>query len=688
MSVRLNDAQAAAVEHAEGPMLVLAGAGSGKTRVITHRALRLVERGVEPAAILCVTFTNKAAREMKERLSDMGGVRLAAVPVMTFHAFCLRLLKMEGRKLGRLGSFALCDVSDQEQCLIEVCRDLSMDPAKVPLRDIQFRIGLARNRLQEASALAASPDPLDRMAAIFMPRYRETLQRMNLLDFDDLLVVAVRLLESDEKLRQRLAKRFRYLMVDEYQDTCRAQVRLVELLGAHGNVMVVGDDDQSIYAWRGADAHNILAFPEVFPGAVSVKLEENYRSTATILAAANAVIAVNEARSQKTLRPTGGRGERIRVIAAEDPWAEAEAVVDDIEADRLSNLGMWRDYAILYRTNTQAKPFEDVLRRRGIPCLTSSRTDFYDRKEVKDAIAYLKVLAHPEDDLSFLRIHNWPKRGVGAAALAKLKAKSAEETIPLTQAAERLLEDKAVDGAASTGLSAFLGLLESHAAAFAQAEGDFGDKISDYFADLGLAAEIARESADEAMREKRLASLKSLVEQIRAYAKKARRPSLQDWLLKLALFFSQESQEAEEAFREDAVLLITVHASKGLEFDRVVIGGFEEGMMPFMRDGLPLDEAALAEERRLAYVAITRARKSLVLTRSLKRKRREGEVMPEPSRFLADIPPDLLERYDIGESPTLSPGAAVREKRRENAFEKLRLAGEQRLAARGLPPTV
>ncbi|MBL8993907.1 MAG: UvrD-helicase domain-containing protein, partial [Spirochaetia bacterium] len=398
-AIPLNGPQKDAVTHVEGPLLILAGAGSGKTRVITYRTAYLLAKGVSPESILCVTFTNKAAREMKERISgEVGETACEGLTVSTFHAFCLRILKKEIARLGYSGKFTVCDSSDQEQIYFEILRELGMDVKEVPLYDIRARISLAKNQLVSPEEFEGT-DAVGKMVKIIYPRYQFFLKQISALDFDDLLYLTVVLFEKFPAALERYRKKYRYLMVDEYQDTNLAQYRIVKALGAHGNVAVVGDDDQSIYSWRGANVENIHRFTKDFPEVKVVKLEENYRSTQTILSAANAVIENNTDRTGKSLFSKLGKGEKIRTIGSENPYDEASKIGDAIQLDRFKTNEPWRNFAVLYRTHTQSRPIEETFARLHIPYQVSGRIDFYDRKEIKDAVAYLKLLHNPADDL-------------------------------------------------------------------------------------------------------------------------------------------------------------------------------------------------------------------------------------------------------------------------------------------------
>lgn len=649
----LNGPQKEAVTHVDGPLLILAGAGSGKTRVITYRTAYLLAKGVSPENILCVTFTNKAAREMKERIaSEVGDTACEGLTVSTFHAFCLRVLKREIMRLGYSGKFTVCDSSDQEQLYFEILRELGMDIKEVPLYDIRSRISFAKNQLI-APEVYEGTDAIGKMVKIIYPRYQFFLKQISALDFDDLLYMTATLFRDHPAALPRYQKKFKYLMVDEYQDTNLAQYTLIRQLGAHGNVVVVGDDDQSIYSWRGANVENIHRFTKDFENVKIVKLEENYRSTQTILSAANAVIQNNQDRTGKNLFSKLGKGEVLRTIGAENPYEEAEKVGEAMQLMRFKENIPWRNFAVLYRTHTQSRPVEETFARLHIPYQVSGRIDFYDRKEVKDAVAYLKLIHNPEDDLAYLRIVNFPRRGIGSNTLSHIKALAVEKQISFHEATRQYAGNASVKKDLSREMLDFTQTVSDYNGKMVGAV--FADQAAAFFEAIGFVKEIEREAVDLKIREKKISNLAMFLDSLKGYAKKAKNPSLGDYLLKLTLFFTDQNEPNEaEDLSENAVHLLTIHASKGLEFPHVTIIGFEENMIPFVREEMAVatpealveKEKRVSEERRLCYVAMTRAQKTLTLSYSASRRKREGNLITQPSRFLSEIPPELIERSE------------------------------------------
>ncbi|MBN8218747.1 MAG: UvrD-helicase domain-containing protein [Spirochaetes bacterium] len=640
--VNLNAPQKQAVEHLRGPLLILAGAGSGKTRVITHRAARLIQSGVQPKNLLCVTFTNKAAREMKERVSEMCGEAGKAIPVMTFHAFCVRVLKKDIHHLGLSPAFTICDSEDQRQLFYETCRDIGVDIREIPDDAIRSRISLAKNECIPPGT-PLGDDLVSKMATIIYPRYQAGLRRLNALDFDDLLMLTTQIMEEHPEVAARYQRQYKQIQVDEYQDTNAAQYRILRQIAAHGNVAVVGDDDQSIYSWRGADITNISKFLADFPGATVVKLEENYRSTVSILKAANAVIANNPERTEKALWSRLGQGAPLNTLQGEDPWDEAEKIADDLGLRNLKEGIPWKRFAVLYRTHTQSRPLEEVFQRHQIPYQISGKLDFYDRREVKDVLAYLKVLNSPADDLSFLRVINYPKRGIGDQSVALIKELALHAREPIFEGMKRVLDHPKLKVEVRKEMAQLVQVITQYGPAIQGPK--MHEPIREFLGVIDFWNEIEREPGEAPAKQKRKEAVEQLIESIGAYAKKARKPSLSDYLMKLALFFTKADMEEEDEFEQNAVHLLTIHASKGLEYPHVYLPGFEEYLLPFSREvGVPIGEKAVQEERRLAYVAMTRAQETLCLTVSASRRRAEGSYAPEPSRFLAEIPDELILR--------------------------------------------
>ena len=644
MQVALNPAQRQAVEHGEGPLLVLAGAGSGKTRVLTVRVARLIrERGVPPERILAVTFTNKAAGEMRERIAGLLEEPPRGLWAATFHSLAARLLRREAEFVPRDRNFTIYDRDDSLRAVKMAMEDADVDPDRWSPRSLLGRISDAKNALVGPDEYAEqSFDLLSRRVAEVYPLYERALRRANAFDFDDLLAHAVRLLEEVGEVRDRYAHRFLHVLVDEYQDTNHAQYRMVRSLArVHGNLCVVGDDDQSIYGWRGADLRNILDFERDFPGAEVVRLEENYRSTSSILDVANTVIAHNTARKPKELRTARGVGESVQVVRVADERSEARWTarrIDDLSRERPPGA-----FAVLYRTNAQSRPYEEALRREGIPYRVVGGVRFYERREIKDVLAYLQLVVNPADDAAFLRVVNWPRRGVGTVTLDRLSAaREADES--LLEVARRAEEIEELPTGGARSLAAFAReILELHgeqrdAAAEAvvrevldrfgvrEALGDDEDgrdRIENVDELVAGVAEFDPDEADEVDAEPEEAS------------------ELELFLQHVALL-SDIDQHDEGA----AVSLMTLHNAKGLEFPVVFIGGLERGLFPLSRAEESQQE--YEEERRLFYVGVTRAMERLFLTHADRRWRAGSGSDMLPSPFLEELPEEPVERRRIG----------------------------------------
>ncbi len=633
---KLNAQQREAVLATEGPVLVLAGAGSGKTRVITYRIAHLIEQGTPPGAILAVTFTNKAADQMRERvdglLASTGSVA-ADVWISTFHSFCARLLRREGSRLGLKRDFAIFDEDDQIAAVKLALRQLGLDEKSYTPRSILERISFAKNRGLGAEALAADEHgERGRAAAKVFEGYQAVLKQAGALDFDDLLVRAVELLHDHSEARAQWQARFRYLHVDEYQDTNPMQYEVLrQLAGSSGNVCVVGDEDQSIYSWRGADVSHILRFAEDFPGATVVRLEENYRSIQNILDAAGAVVAHNKRRLGKTLRATRGAGPLLRFYEAPDAGGEAEWVAAEI--DRLLLEETSTHAAVLYRTNAISRSFEDVLRRKAIRYKLVGGFSFYQRAEVKDALAYLRLLRNPDDDIALLRVINTPPRGIGKTTVEALRAAAGKASSSLWAAIVPALAARS--SGASAPLRDFHGLIEAlrkDASSLAPAE-----LLSAILDRTGYLDQLEQQDTVEDS-----ARAENLHELVNALAEATESgETFQDFLDRAALV--SDADQYDEASR---VTLMTLHSAKGLEFEHVFLAGLEEGLFPHAR-ALHRPED-IEEERRLCYVGMTRAKDTLTLTRAVYRRSygSDLEQSPMPSRFLMEIPAELIEAAD------------------------------------------
>ncbi|MDY0267938.1 ATP-dependent helicase [Trichloromonas sp.] len=669
----LNPQQQEAVRHDQGPLLLLAGAGSGKTRVITSRIAYLVgERGVSPESILAVTFTNKAAREMQERVTDeVGRKRAKGMVVATFHALCVRMLKEDIERLGYKKNFSIYATADQARLVRDLMQQLVIDGKKFDAERLLWIISDAKNRLVPPERFVPRlGDEYSTLVAALYPRYQKALKAFNAVDFDDLIMLAVRLLHEFPEVREKYQERFRYLMVDEYQDTNAAQYLLLKLLaGKHRNLCVVGDDDQSIYGWRGADLGNILDFEKDFPGAKVIRLEQNYRSTGTILAAANAVIRNNKKRKDKALWSAGDAGRRIEYLRCEDEEDEARLVMERIHAERFKHHLAYRDFAILYRTNVQSRAFEEQLRYENIPYVLIGGQQFFDRKEVKDAIAYLRVLVNPRDEVNLLRILNYPKRGIGETSADRLIRHSAELSRPLwevladpTGVAE--LGDKTMEE-----VTGFVALLERYRKSFARSR-DLAHTARELFAEIKLEDEIYRGTDDPVKARRRADNVEEVVNAMASYVEREEKPSLAGFLDKVSLLDQDQLNRdgKEKKLQQDAVVLMSLHSSKGLEFPVVFMVGMEEEYLPHKKS---IEESFdIEEERRLCYVGITRARHHLLLLNAAARKK-YGKPLPRvPSRFLEEIPAELLDRQ-TGDTPPVT-GEAEQEKMASNFFANMK----------------
>lgn len=631
----LNPQQAEAVINTEGPMLIMAGAGSGKTKVLTCRVANLLQKGVRPYRILAITFTNKAAAEMRERVNNMSGPAAKDVWLFTFHAFCARFLRMEIDKLpGYGGNFAIYDTADSQNLIKQILKEMNLDDKRFQPSGILSRISNAKNALQDAAAFARQAgDFYEQKVADIYGRYEQKLQLNNALDFDDLLMLSIKLLQENKEVREKYQDRFDYLLVDEYQDTNHAQYLLTKFLAAkHRNICVVGDADQSIYGWRGADIQNILDFEKDYPDAKVIKLEQNYRSTQIILDAANAVIENNTGRKPKNLWTENKSGADIIYFQAVDERDEARFVIEQLQNLQRTENKKLGDMAILYRTNTQSRIFEEMLIKSGISYNMVGGLKFYERKEIKDIIAYLRVIFNPADSLSLLRIINVPKRGIGDASLAKIQAYAAANNVSLFEAVSNAA---AIDGLSSR----FVSKLDDLAGIIFElmnlaSEAPVEDLIDRVLRDTGYLEELENERTPQA--QSRIDNLHELISVAQEFAASEEENNLENFLAHVALVSDIDDTE----LGEDAITLMTLHSSKGLEFPVVFLVGMEEGLFPHART--LMDETEIEEERRLCYVGITRAKEKLFLSSTKMRTIYGNTVTYPPSRFLQEIPARLV----------------------------------------------
>ena len=635
----LNDRQCEAVKHTEGPLLITAGAGSGKTKVLTCRIAHLLELGVAPYRILAITFTNKAAKEMKERVTNLVGTQADSIWLSTFHSFCAKLLRFEVDGFhGYTRNFTIYDSSDQLVLVKDCLKKLNLDDKQFMPRSVLGTISSAKNVLMDAKAFAAkASDFYEQKVADVYALYQEKLRENNAVDFDDLLFLAVRLLQEKEDVREKYQSRFQYILVDEYQDTNHAQYALTKILAARWrNICVVGDADQSIYAWRGADIRNIIDFTRDYPDAASIKLEQNYRSTKTILHAANAVIDNNESRPKKTLWTENPAGNKIIHYQAQTEHDEADYIAGVIYNRHEISHEPYGDMAILFRTNAQSRVLEEKLMRYAIPYTMVGGTKFYDRKEIKDVLAYLRLLYNPEDSLSLTRIINVPKRNIGATTMEHVAAYAEEQGISLFEALSST-DEIPVTKRARTSLENFAAMIFD---LLNDIEGkDVLSLIETVIKQTGYGDMLDKEAEHDPQGESRKENVGEFLSVAKDYMDSNPDGNLQDFLENVALVSDVDDFESSDS----KVTLMTLHAAKGLEFPVVFLTGLDEGLFPHSRT--LLDPAQVEEERRLAYVGITRAERQLYVTNAITRTMYGRISAYMPSRFLAEIPPQLMEDY-------------------------------------------
>lgn len=676
----LNPEQLEAASHFEGPILVLAGAGSGKTRVLTSRVCHLIhEYGVPPDRILAVTFTNKAAGEMKERIARMLGAEPSGMWVGTFHSIGARLLRRHADRLGWDRTFSIFDADQALRLVKNVQETVGLDPKRWSPKAMRGEISNVKNQLIDADDFAreneGSFDLFLRNLVKVYPEYQKALAHQNAFDFDDLLMKPVELFESNAELLERYQERFAFVLVDEYQDTNRAQFRLVELMaGAHHNLMVVGDDDQSIYGWRGADIRNILDFEHSFPNARTVRLERNYRSTQRILDAANHVIAENVNRKGKTLRTERTSGEPITVVECFDENDEARWIVGELE-QRVRDQPTWgySAVAVLYRTNAQARALEDGFRREGIPYQVVGSVRFYERREIQDVLAYLRLISNPRDEVAFARVVNYPRRGVGLTTQEHLVRWAAEQNVSLLEAAARADEIPKVRAAGAKGLMRFADLIQRFSVRAVQA--GVGELLEELVEDLDLVRHLYDEGPEGEDRARNVAELIAGAVDFDATLVESVDAEDIDTFTELDLFLQQVALVADVDRLDpdaDTVTLMTLHNAKGLEFPLVFIAGMEEGLFPLAR---AYDDAdTLEEERRLFYVGITRAEDKLSICWARQRRRAGDFSYNSRSSFMEAVPEELVEERTTQRLERLSDSTPHRRGRR--AYEGARRYGD------------
>ena len=626
-STPLNPDQQEAVYHPGGPLLVVAGAGSGKTRVLTQRIGWLISQGIHPTSILAITFTNKAAEEMRHRVADLVGPVASHMWVTTFHKACVRILRQHAELIGYPKQFTIYDSQDSKRLIGYVIRDMGLDSKKFPAGAAQSRVSLWKNELiTPARAHDTAEHIIARRHAEVYREYQARLIRAGAVDFDDLLVNVVRLFEQHPEVLRHYQERFQHILIDEYQDTNQAQNRIVLMLGAlHHNVCVVGDSDQSIYKFRGADMRNIDEFESAFGEATVVVLAQNYRSTQTILTAANAVISQNLGRRPKDLWTSAGDGDRIVRYFAEDEYDESSWVASTAQDMHKKDSRAWGDIAVMYRTNAQSRAIEEAMMRAGIPYKVVGGTKFYERREVKDAIAYLKAGANPLDEISIKRVLNVPKRGIGDTSIGKLDAFAAANELSFIDAMRRA-SDAGVSGAASKGIATFVALVDAMHEALSDGPAALIEMAMNA---SGYVTELEQEDSIEAAG--RLENISELIGSAAEFTQ------VDEFLEQVALVADTDDLDAE-----NHIVLMTLHSAKGLEYPVVFLVGCEEGIFPHNR--ALLDPSELEEERRIAYVGLTRARERLLVSHAWQRMLYGQSQYNPPSRFLAEIPAELFDR--------------------------------------------
>ena len=661
----LNKEQQEAVLCTEGPLLILAGAGSGKTRVLTHRIAHLIEDcGVNPWNILAITFTNKAAGEMRERVDKIVGFGSESVWVSTFHSACVRILRRYIDRLGFSNNFTIYDTEDQKSVVKDVCRRLELDPKMYKERMLLNVISRAKDEYlspKEVEMDARGDFRREKIAQVYL-EYQKELQKNNALDFDDLIVKTVDLFTVCPDVLEYYQNRFRYIMVDEYQDTNTVQFKLISILaGKYRNLCVVGDDDQSIYKFRGANIENILSFEKTFPDAAVIRLEQNYRSTGTILDAANGVISHNKGRKEKTLWTENEKGTPVEFHQFNTAYDEAEFIAGDIRRKMQEPGTEYRDFAILYRTNAQSRLFEEKFLMANIPYRLVGGINFYSRKEIKDLLAYLKTIDNGRDDLAVRRIINVPKRGIGAATLNKVDAFAQSRGISFFEALEEAPEIPGI-GRALLKIQPFVHLI--HEMRLKLGDLSLKELMEEILDKTGYARELEMEDTEEA--DARLENIDELITKIVTYEEGTEHPELSGFLEEVALVADIDSLEADD----NRVLLMTLHSAKGLEFPRVYLAGMEDGIFPSYMSIAADTEEEIEEERRLCYVGITRAMKDLILTSARFRMVRGENHCNAVSRFVREIPENLLER----DGPPEKHKEQAPVDKRDQVYEKAREA--------------
>lgn len=645
-NVTLNDMQELAVYHTDGPLLILAGAGSGKTRVLTHRVAYLIkERGVEPYQIMAITFTNKAADEMRERIDKLVGFGADQVWVSTFHSACVKILRRFADRVGYKNDFTIYDADDQKKVVKNIIKLMNLDTKIFKDKGVVARISDFKNKLLTVSDVKdmAVHDIKERKISEIYEEYQRILKKSNAMDFDDLIMKTVEVFSKCPDVLDMYQERLKYIMVDEYQDTNIAQFKFVQLLASkYQNICVVGDDDQSIYKFRGADIGNILSFEQHFDNAKVVKLEQNYRSTKNILDAANSVIKNNEGRKDKTLWCDAKKGDKIDVYQAEDAFDEAEMVADTIKEEVDNGRADYNDYAILYRTNAQSRALEEKLMMKNIPYKIIGGQNFYQRREIKDILAYLRIIASPMDDLSVERVINVPKRGIGLTTVEKVKAYARAHDMNLYEALLVASDIDGINAGTASKIKGFTDLIQELRDMLETEEGSTIHEVVDKLIELtGYVADLVAEETDEA--DGRIENIDEFISKVVEYEESAETPTLGEFLEEVSLVSDIDTLDENSSY----VVMMTVHSAKGLEYPHIFLCGMEDGLFPSFMTIMSEDEMELEEERRLAYVAITRAMNKLTISYAKRRMLRGETQYNMISRFVKEIPPKIVNSKNV-----------------------------------------
>ncbi len=639
----LNPIQREAVQTTEGPVMIVAGAGSGKTRVLTYRIAHLLDTGVPAANILALTFTNKAAREMRERVEQLvPGEESRRLWMGTFHATFARLLRRDAEKIGYHKNFSIYDTEDTQNLVKSIMQDAGINTQQIPPSAVRHAISHAKNRMTNPDAMAeAARDVFERRTADVYREYEKRLRASNSMDFDDLILQPIRLFDENPELLSHYQRQFRFILIDEYQDTNQAQYQVVRRLAdSHRNICVVGDDAQSIYAFRGADIRNILEFERHFAGSRVFRLEQNYRSTKRILLGAGALIKHNERQIPKTLWTENAEGDPITVVETSDEAEEGRKIVTLMQEEGRKRKLQLKDFTVLYRTNAQSRAIEDALRRNGIPYSIIGGVEFYRRKEIKDVLAYLRLIANPDDDSALLRIINYPARGIGAGTLGKLRAWAAEQGVTMLVAAMNASEAPGLGAAAMRSLNAFVQLITKYASLRAQISA--AELAASLVDELGLVAEFKREGTPESR--SRLENVQELLSAIAEFQPGSGNGTLDAFLAEASLVSDVDALDPGR----NTVTLMTLHAAKGLEFPVVFLVGMEEGLFPSSQS---IERDEVEEERRLCYVGMTRAMQKLYLTYARSRLRWGERLQQMPSRFLGEVDQEAVQRETTKRKP-------------------------------------